>query len=260
MWNYSLMTVFIEQKDINIFREAGRRLASVLRLVIAKIKPGVTELELDSYARCIIEEEGDVPAFLNYRPDGAVKPYPATLCISVNNQVVHGIPSDYALQSGDIVAIDIGLIHNGMVSDMARTIAVGEVDEDARRLISVTENALMLGIKAARAGGRIGDIGAAVESFVEQEKFSIVSELGGHGIGHDLHEKPFVSNVGRAGSGAKLREGQALAIEPIVNEGEAGIQLSKDGYTVTTLDGKRSAHFEDTILVTVNGPEIITKP
>ena len=253
------MAVFTQKGDIETIREAGRRLALVLEKVIEKVVPGVTEILLDEYAYKLITEGGDVPAFLNYTPAGASFPYPATLCISVNERVVHGIPRDHILKEGDIITVDIGLTHKGMIVDMAKTVPVGTVDSEARKLLKATEEALYAGIKAARADSHIGDIGYAVESTVKKYGFNVVRELGGHGVGKKLHEPPFIPNFGQKGKGQKLTLGMLLAIEPIVNEGSGDVVPLSDGYTLQTKDGKRSAQFEHTILITEDGAEIITK-
>ena len=248
-----------DETKIKVLKEAGRRLAFILDEVIRKTVPGVTERELDEFAYTLITKGGDGPAFLHYRPAGERVPYPATLCVSVNDEVVHGIPDDYVMKEGDIVGLDIGLEHEGAFVDMAKTVPVGAVDAAAQKLMRVTEEALYEGIKTAHAGAHVGDIGFAVESYVKKEGFSIVRELGGHGVGDKVHEDPFIPNFGTKGRGAVLTEGMVIAIEPIVNEGKADIIELKDGYTLKTKDGKRSAHFEHTVLITAGEPVIITK-
>lgn len=253
------MSLIKTDKEKDIARESGRRLAAVLYRVIKKVAPGISPRELDSYAEWLIREGGDLPAFLGYKPRGAKVPYPATLCVSVNDEVVHGIPKDIKLKNGDIISLDIGLSHKGFITDMARTVPLGEVDEAAQKLIAVTEESLRKGIASARAGARIGDIGHSVEMYVKKNGFSIVDELGGHGVGKKVHEEPYIPNWGKRGTGAEILEGMVLALEPIVNEGLPDVVLSDDGYTFKTADGKRSAHFEDTILITKNGAEILTR-
>jgi len=253
------MAIYKEQSDIKILREAGRRLASILDEVAKDIRPGVTERELDKKARELIEEGGDTPAFLGYSPDGASKQYPATLCVSVNDEVVHGIPNNRALKDGDVVALDIGLSHDGVITDMAKTYAVGKVSKSATRLISATRISLEEGIKATHVGGHVGDIGYAIEAQIKKAGFKVVSELGGHGVGKKVHETPFIPNFGTRGKGAALVLGMALALEPIVTEGSPEIKLASDGYTYKTKDGSIAAHFEHTILITKRGAEIITK-
>ena len=247
-------------EEIEILREGGKRLAYVLNEVKKKIAPGVTTKKLDELAESLIREGGDEPAFLHYRPEGVSVDYPATLCVSVNDEIVHGIPGDRVLKVGDIVGIDLGLKHKGLFVDSAITVPVGEIDQSAKRLIAVTEKSLYSGIDAARGGGHIGDIGAAIEKVVEGTGFSIVEELGGHGVGHNVHEDPFIPNFGKKGTGPKLKAGMVLALEPMLNEGSKNVTLSqKDKYTFSTKDGKRSAHFEHTILVTDGAPEILTQ-
>ncbi|MBI4121128.1 MAG: type I methionyl aminopeptidase [Parcubacteria group bacterium] len=252
------MAIFRNEQDIEILREAGRRLAFVVGEVAKKAVPGVSEEALDLYAEELILKGGDKPAFKGYRPSGARAPYPSTICIQTNDKVVHGIPTGYILKEGDIVVIDTGLEHKGFFTDMAITIPIGKVDAAAKKLITTTRDALYAGIKEARAGNRLGDIGASVEAVVKKTGFSIVPEFGGHGIGKKQHEDPFVANYGRKKTGPLLEEGLVIAIEPIVNEGSPEVIFEKDGYTVRTKDGKRSAQFEHTILITKGDPEIIT--
>lgn len=253
------MAIIKTEKEKKIARESGRRLAAVLYAVISKVAPGITPRELNAYAEELIKKGEDEPAFLGYKPNGAKEPYPATLCVSVNDEVVHSIPKDTMLKEGDVVGLDIGLTHKGFFTDMARTVPVGVIDKKAQKLIAVTKEALMSGIRAAKIGGRIGDVGSAIERCVKKNNFSIVEELGGHGVGRKVHEEPHIPNWGKKGAGAPLVEGMVLALEPIVNEGSRHIVLDSDGYTFKTKDGKRSAHFEDTILITKNGAEILTK-
>lgn len=249
------------ENEINKLREGGKRLASILNEVAKKVVPGVKISELNDYAEQLIKDGGDKPAFLNYQPEGANFPYPASLCASVNDEVVHGISSgsERVLEEGDIVGIDLGLVHGGLVTDMAITVGVGEIDADARKLIESTRQALYEGIKVARAGNMTGDIGFAVESFAKPLGFGVVDELGGHGVGKSVHEEPFVPNVGRKGEGVRLEKGMVLALEPMLNEGNRKVNLGDDGYTFKTADGSRSAHFEHTILITDGDPEILTK-
>lgn len=248
------------KKEIEILREGGRRLAIILNKVKESIKVGVTTTELDEIAESAIRAGGDIPAFLGYTPYGADYPYPATLCVSVNEEIVHGIPKDRKLKNGDIVGIDLGLKHNGLFVDSAMTVIVGNVENKVKELVSTTEKALFAGIQVARDGARIGDIGAAIEAVVSGTGFGIVRDLGGHGVGHKVHEEPFVPNFGKAGTGLKLKSGMVLALEPMLNEGTKRVVLShEDGYTFSTADGLRSAHFEHTILITDGEPEVLTK-
>ena len=253
------MAIIKTEKEKKIARESGRRLATVLYQVMERAAPGVTSRELDQYAKGLIKEGGDEPAFLGYKPSGAKIPFPASLCVSINDEVVHGIPDDHVLKEGDIVGLDLGLKHKGFITDMARTISVGVVDKNAQKLIEVTQKALSEGIKSIHVGGHVGDIGSVIEKTVKKGGFKIVEELGGHGVGAKVHEEPYIPNYGKKGTGPELVEGMVLALEPIVNEGDSRIFLEKDYYTFKTKDGKRSAHFEDTILITKNGAEIITK-
>ncbi len=253
------MYIFKNSQDIKTFKEAGRRLSFVLDEVIKRVAPGVILKELDVLAEEFIRRGGDTPAFLNYQPRGARMPYPATLCVSVNNNVVHSIPGDEPLCEGDIVGIDIGLFHKGFATDMARTVPVGKIDSDAQKLLSVTESALQKGIAQAKISGRVGHVSNTIQKYVEKNGFSIVRELGGHGIGKEVHDEPFIPNHGSRKSGVEFTEGMAIAIEPIVNEGSPEITLAPDGYTYQTKDGKRSAHFEHTVLITKDGPLIVTK-
>ena len=246
-------------EEIEIIREGGKRLAFILSTLEAAIRPGITTRELDTLAEKLMREGGDIPAFLNYTPEGARTPYPSSLCVSVNDEIVHGIASDRVLLEGDIIGIDTGIQHKGLFTDSALTVPVGKIDEAAKKLIQVTEASLFVGIDAARAGKTIGDIGFAVEKYVKEHGFVIVEELGGHGVGYQQHEDPHIANYGERGQGMRLKPGMVLALEPIVNEGTRYIKLMPDGYTFVTRDHKRSAHFEHTILITEGAPEILTK-
>ena len=248
------------EEEISIIREGGRRLAVVLRAVKDKVVPGVTTRELDMFAEKLIRAGGDLPAFLNYTPEGAGRPYPGTLCVSVNDEAVHGIGGDRVLLEGDIVGIDLGVIHEGLFSDAALTVAVGQTDGEAKKLMRVTEEALAVGIAQARVGKTTGDIGHAIEKYVKDNGFVVVEELGGHGVGYAQHEDPHISNYGTRGQGTRLKKGMVLALEPIVNEGTRYVRVLSDGYTYATKDHKRSAHFEHTIVVTDGAPEILTVP
>ncbi|MBI2046330.1 MAG: type I methionyl aminopeptidase [Parcubacteria group bacterium] len=246
----------IEEK---ILREAGKRLALVLDEVETLVRPGVTSAELNLHATQRIKEMGDTPSFLGYTPAGSRAPYPAGLCVSINDEVVHGIPNGRALKDGDIVGLDIGLIHQGMFVDMARTLPVGKVDEKSLELIFATKKSLDAGIAAAKSGGYVGDIGAAIEAVAKQGKLGIVRELGGHGVGSAVHEEPYIANFGKTGTGEKLVNGMVLALEPMLTLGSPDVVLGKDGYTFRTRDGSLSAHFEHTIIVGKDGGEVVTK-
>ena len=237
--------------EIDLMDQANRIVLTVLDEVGKAIAPGVTPRELDRLAERVIRGAGGVPAFLNYRG------YPATLCISVDDVIVHGIPNDAPLKGGQIVGIDCGVLYKGYYGDAARTFAVGEVDDEARRLLKVTEEALRLAVEQVRPGGRLSDIGHAVQRHAERHGFSVVREFSGHGIGTSLHEEPQVPNFGKPGKGPKLRPGLVLAIEPMVNAGKAGVRMDADGWTARTEDGSLSAHFEFSVAVTPTGARVL---
>lgn len=249
------------KEEIEILREGGKRHAFILARLTEKVKPGISTQELEDYARELIKEGGDKPAFLHYTPRGAKRAYPAALCVSVNNEIVHGIPNEdpIILQEGDVVSLDLGLVHNGLITDSAVTVAVGNVDEKNRKLLEHCKEALYLGIKAARGGAHIGDIGHAIESFVRPLGYGMPEGLAGHGVGYKVHEDPYVPNEGRRGTGELLRPGMVLAIEPMLTLGTDRIVLAKDGYTYKTADGSNSAQFEHTIAITDGDPIILTK-
>lgn len=246
------------EEEIEIIREGGKRLARILSALRDAVKPGVTTGELDALAEKLTRDGGDEPAFLHYTPEGARRAYPGTLCVSVNDEVVHGIGGDRVLHEGDIIGIDMGIKHQGLFTDSAMTVPVGEIDYAAKKLIEVTEGALNAGIEAARGGNTTGDIGYAIEKYVKDHGFVVVEELGGHGVGYHQHEDPHITNYGEKGKGVRLKPGMVLALEPIVNEGTRYIKLMPDGYTYATKDHKRSGHFEHTILITEGAPEILT--
>ncbi|MDO8493230.1 MAG: type I methionyl aminopeptidase [bacterium] len=245
-------------KEIEILREGGRRLSVILRKIANEVKAGMTKIEIDKMAEDLIVAGGDLPAFKNYRPEGAAVAFPAVLCVSVNNEIVHGIPNGYELQDGDIVGLDLGIRHQGLYTDMAVTVPIGKIDKAGAKLLEVTDQALEAGISMAIAGNFTGDIGYAIESFVRPYKYGIVQELSGHGVGHKIHEDPYVPNYGKPGTGTKLKPGMVIAIEPMINEGGDAIILDDDDFTYKTKDGSRSAHFEKTILITEGKPEILT--
>lgn len=249
------------KEEIEILREGGRRLAEIMKTIEQKVAHGISSIELNNMAEKMAIDGGDKPAFLNYKPYGAKRPYPASLCVSVNNEIVHGIPNEgnKILKEGDIVSLDMGLIHKGLITDMAVTVPVGKIDDSARKLIDVCRESLMKGIEEAKGGNTIGDIGFAIERYVRPFDYGIVRELAGHGVGYKVHEDPYVPNFGRKGVGDKLKPGMILAIEPMLNEGTREVILDKDDYTYRTKDGKRSAHFEHTILITKKKAEILTK-
>ncbi len=253
------MTITNDIERANLI-EAGKRLAVVLEALRAKVAPGVAAQELDDVAERLIRDGGDEPCFLGYTPEGARRPYPATLCVSINDEVVHGIPNESVkiLQEGDIVGLDLGLAHKGVIVDAAITVPVGEVSEEVKKLLAATERALAAGIAQAIPGNHIGDISHAIQKEIEGAGFRVVKELGGHGVGDLVHEEPFIPNFGRAGEGELLSEGMVLALEPISTAGKAAVILAPDGYTYRTKDGSRSAHFEHTILIEKGGARIIT--
>ncbi|HEY4503130.1 MAG TPA: type I methionyl aminopeptidase [Candidatus Paceibacterota bacterium] len=254
------MIIIKTPKEIETLREGGRRLATILHKVKERVAPGVSTKDLDAYAEELIRAGGDTPAFLNYRPEGASMPFPGSLCVSVNDEVVHGIPSaERVLEEGDIVSIDLGLRHQGLYTDMALTVPVGKVSPASLKLMEVTERALMVGISAAYGGNKVGDIGHAIEGFVKPHRYGIVEVLSGHGVGRAIHEDPYIPNFSKAGKGAKLVPGMVIALEPMLNNGTKNVTLDDDGYTFRTADGKKSAHFEHTILITDGEPEILTK-
>lgn len=248
------------KEDIRLMREGGKRHALILETLVAMVKPGLNIRDLDEKAREMIQAEGDIPAFLNYTPEGALRPYPASVCVSINDEVVHGIPNEEEkiLKEGDIVSIDLGLIHKGLITDAAITVPVGTVSPEVEGLLVTTKKALMAGIKAARGGATVGDIGAAIERIALAGGYGLVEELSGHGVGYSVHEEPFVPNYGEANTGAVLKSGMVIAIEPMFNLGSRHVYLDHDGYTYKTKDGKPSAHFEHTVVITKGEPEILT--
>ena len=253
------MTITNDIERANLI-EAGKRLAVVLEALRAKVVPGVAAQVLDDVAERLIRDGGDEPCFLGYTPEGARRPYPATLCVSINDEVVHGIPNESVkiLKEGDIVGLDLGLTHKGVIVDAAITVPVGEVSEEVKKLLAATERALAAGIAQAIPGNHMGDISHAIQKEIEGAGFRVVKELGGHGVGDLVHEEPFIPNFGHPGDGELLSEGMVLALEPISTAGKAAVILAPDGYTYRTKDGSRSAHFEHTILIEKGGARIIT--
>ena len=245
------------EEEIKIMREAGKRLAGVLDVLKTFTREGMTTIEIDAFARKLIEEGGSKPAFLGYKPYGAARAYPFTTCISLNSTVVHGLPSEYILQNGDLLKIDLGLIYEKYYADMAITLPIGSVSAEAKKLMAVTEEVLYLGIKEVQAGKHLGDIGFAIHSRVKSAGFSIVDSLTGHGIGKKLHEDPYVFNFGKPGEGERLVPGMVLALEPMTAAGKRAVQQLDDDSFVTA-DDSLSAHFEHTVLVTEGDPEILT--
>ncbi len=240
------------QKEISLIKESSGIVFDVLESLNELIIPGTSPKELDSYAENFIKNNGAIPAFKGYMG------FPATLCISVNEEVVHGIPSERLLKNGDIVSIDCGVFKNGFYGDSARTYAVGKISKELNTLLNVTKKSLSLGIKNAKVGGRLSDIGYAIQTYVEKNGFSVVRDLVGHGIGENLHEDPQIPNYGEKGQGIVLKEGMCFAIEPMVNMGKNEILTKEDGWTIYTKDMKPSAHFEHTIVVRKEGGEILS--
>ena len=248
-----------KQKDTLL--AAGKRLREVLDAVSKQVVAGVSTKDLDKVAYTMIIEGGDTPAFLNYKPAGASHPFPATLCVSVNDEMVHGVPGERVIKDGDIVSIDCGLSREGMFVDAARTIIVGEGNTATKNLVEATRKALANALIIARAGARVGDIGNAIERVAEECGCTVIPELGGHGLGAAQHEDPFVPNIGNPGEGEELSEGEVVAIEPILSEGDdPRIKLGDDGFAYCTVDGSRAAHFEHTLMITTGTPIIATGP
>ena len=242
------------QDEITIMREAGHILGEVRELLVERLRPGLVEKELDEIARAEFKKRKVTPAFLGYQG------YPATVCVSINDEIVHGIPGDREIADGDVVSLDIGCVHRGFVADSAVTVGVGDVAPEARRLIDVTRESLKRGIAAARAGAHIGAIGAAIQTYVEGEGFSVVREYVGHGVGRQMHEDPQVPNYGSPDAGPLLKEGMVIAIEPMVNMGDWHTKKDPDDWTVRTLDGSLSAHFEHTLAIRDGEAEVLTIP
>jgi methionyl aminopeptidase len=245
------------RQQIAQLREAGRLVAQTFEMLRPHVVPGVTLLELDRLAEEFVRSRGAVPVYKGYAPRNA-PPFPGTICASVNDVICHGIPSEQQLREGDIVGVDIGVRLNGWVGDACVTYAVGRVDDRTARLLEVTRQCLELAIDAARPGNRLGDIGAAIQNYVETQGFAVVREYTGHGVGRSLHEEPTVLHYGKSGSGMALRPGMVFTIEPMVNAGSPGTRQMNDGWTVKTVDGSNSAQFEHTLAITERGPELLT--
>jgi methionyl aminopeptidase len=245
------------KKEIEYIRESCRIVAETLQLLKSSVKPGIATLELDKIAEDYIRSNNAIPAFKGYSQGGAPG-FPGSVCSSVDDEVVHGIPSTRLLKDGEIISLDIGVLKNGYFGDAALTVAVGNISDDKVKLMKVTERSLQLGIEQAIAGNKVHDISNAVQVYVESNGFSIVRDLCGHGVGKFLHEDPSIPNFGKKGTGAKLKNGMTLAIEPMVNSGKYDVITANDGWTIVTADGSTSAHFEHTILINNNLPEILT--
>lgn len=251
------MIALKSDREIEIMRRANVIVAEVLQELKRKVAPGVTTLELDALAEELTYKKKAVPAFKGYTMAG--RTYPRSLCVSINEEIVHGIPSKRALREGDIVGLDFGVIFEGFCGDSAVTVGVGEVSDEARRLMEVTERSLYKGIEQLHGGKRLGDLAAAVQQTVESEGFSVVRAFVGHGIGKKLHEEPPVPNYGEPDRGLRLKEGMVLAIEPMVNAGGHEVEIKEDGWTAVTKDGSLAAHFEHSVAITKNGPYILSK-
>jgi methionyl aminopeptidase len=240
------------EREIALMRQAGRMVAKVLKILCQQVRSGMKTRELDVIAATEIERLGGKPSFKGYRG------FPANLCVSVNDEVVHGIPGERILRDGDIVSLDLGVVFNGFQGDGAVTIGVGEISPQARALIKTTEEVLNAGIAAARAGARLGDVSSTIQGYAESRGYSVVREYSGHGIGREMHEEPQIPNFGLPGTGPVLEKGMTIALEPMVNIGDWRTRLGDDRWTVLTADGSLSAHFEHTIAITDDGAEVLT--
>lgn len=249
------MPIIVKSRDeIAIMRQAGRVVAETLQVLVERLRPGLVEKELDEIVRKEFSRRGVVPTFLGYHG------YPATVCVSINDEIVHGIPGDREIMDGDVVSIDLGCTYRGFVADSAVTAGAGNLSPEAQRLINVTRESLERGIAAARGGARVGAIGNAVQAFVEDQGFSVVREYVGHGVGREMHEDPQVPNYGRPDAGPVLKPGMVIAIEPMVNAGDWRTKRDSDNWTVRTADGSLSAHFEHTLAITGGEAEVLTLP
>lgn len=253
------MIIIKTPQEIEKLRTGGQILARILREVAAVVRPGITTKSLDDLTAGLIAQAGCTPAFLGYIPEGAHRPYPATLIVSVNDEVVHGIPGNRILKNGDIVSLDCGLNYNGVFLDHAVTVPVGEISAKDKTLIAATKEALDAGITAIVRGATVGDIGFAIEQIIKKHRFGIVRTLSGHGVGRAIHEDPYVPNYGRPGKGERLKAGMVIAIEPMATRGGEEVVELEDGYTIVTADHSRAAHFEHTVLITEHGAEILTR-
>jgi len=251
------MTNILDKEEIKSIKICGKILRESLDEVKSAVKPGVSTLRLDEIAYYAIKKRGAEPSFKGYEVKGAGT-FPSTLCVSINDEVVHGLPSERVLEEGDIISLDIGARFQGVCTDMAVTVGVGEISDEAEKLMKVTKECLMLGIREARIGNRIGDIGFAVQQHAEKNGFGVVRDLVGHGIGREAHMAPHIPNFGDKGKGPIIEEGMALAIEPMLTVGDYDVTVKNDGWTVVTCDGSFSAHFEHTVIITNRKPVIVT--
>lgn len=246
------------RREVEQMREAGRHVAEILLILRDVARPGVPTSEIDRVARREIDARGLTSSFVGYAP-GGLPPYPAAVCVSVNDEIVHGIPGPRVLCEGDLLSIDLGIIYGGFHGDSALTIAIGEISPEAEELVETTRDSLYVGIEKMAAGHRLSDIGHAIQARVEEAGFAVVQQFVGHGIGRKLHELPQIPNYGRSGRGPRLAEGMVFALEPMVNAGGHGIRMLDDEWTAATADGSLSAHFEHTVFLSKNGPEILTQ-
>jgi methionyl aminopeptidase len=261
-WNDGtrVMAITIKSKDeLKIMREAGRVVAETLQVLVEMVKPGTNVLELDEAVRREYSRRKVVPTFLGY-PPGSKTPFPATVCVSINDEIVHGIPRDYVMKDGDIVSIDLGATYKGYVGDAAVSVICGTPVNGSQELVDTCRDALWAGIEQTRSGRRLGDVGYAVQSYAEQRGYGVVREYVGHGVGRRMHEDPQVPNYGKPGHGFRLKPGLVIAIEPMVNMGDWHTKKDDDDWTIRTLDGSLSAHFEHTVAVTPDGPLVLTLP
>ncbi len=254
------MVKYKSPEEIQVLREGGKIIATILKELEALVKVGLSTDEINNKAALLCASHNVSPVFLGYKPQGAKRPYPAAICVSINDEIVHGIPNENPkiLKEGDVVSLDMGIIYKKMVLDSAITVPVGTIDAAAIHLLNITKDALYIGIAQAVIGNRIGDIGAAIEEVALSAGFSVADDLCGHGVGYAIHEDPFIPNVGRRGTGLILEEGLVIAIEPMFCEKGSRIKMGGDGYTLLTKDGGRSAHFEHTIAITKDGPLILS--
>lgn len=256
------MTIKTEE-EIVVLREGGRRLARILGKVVAAAKPGVSTQELDTLAERLIFDSGGTPSFKGYKIAETSTPYPASICTSINNEVVHGVPSkNRILREGDIIGLDIGMRYPrpaGLYTDMAVTVGIGKISAAAAKLIRVTQKALEKGIEAVSSGVKVGDIGNAIQKYLEKNHYGVVRDLAGHGVGYKVHEEPLIPNLGKPGTGPELEEGMVIAIEPMATLGSWRVVLQDDEWTFSTEDESLAAHFEHTLAVTKDGAEILTK-
>lgn len=249
------------KEEIAILKEGGKRLAFILQEVGKACKPGASTADLNTLADKLAKEKGDASSYVGYKPKGARRPYPAFICVSINDEIVHGIPNENPkiLKEGDIVSLDMCLTHKGLITDSSITVPVGNIPPKTRKLLDTTRAALEAGIAAAKGNKNVGDIGYAIERVAKAAGFSVVEELCGHGVGYSVHEDPFIPNFGEKGEGEKLKPGMVIAIEPMLTLGGKKIKMDSDGYTFRTSDGSLSAHFEHTIVITSGDPEVITR-